>query len=181
MKLDEVSFTGKICIIDIPVRFAQSAISFRSLNSPTPQLFSLRSENTGIATPAPRHISSFDVRQRRPLIMADCESRNGIMRLLPPSYRLKLPSRSVIMNLYSEPIASSGSSIFHVGAVASFICTACSTFQLPNTAEPPTIASRSSWRSVGASTSRSIDLSAGFSIFQLPTRRRNTTSVKNDE
>ncbi len=38
-----------------PVAAAQSTMSFRSANSPTPKLRSERSENTGIATPAPRH------------------------------------------------------------------------------------------------------------------------------
>ncbi len=50
------SLTGKIWMSFRPARLAQSASGFKSVNSPTPKLFSLRRLKTGIATPAPRQL-----------------------------------------------------------------------------------------------------------------------------
>ena len=50
-----VSFNGNTWINFSPAEDAQSAINFRSVKSPHPKERLLRSENTGMLTPAPRH------------------------------------------------------------------------------------------------------------------------------
>ena len=49
-----VSLIGSTCTARIPTLAAQRTMCVKSVKSPTPQLRSLRSENTGITTPASR-------------------------------------------------------------------------------------------------------------------------------
>ena len=132
-----------------PVFTAKSTIFFMSLNSPTPKLSSVRSANTGTATPAPLHgrVGKRGCKSAR-TILVPVGGTSAKKWLGPSSHRrISLVFVSTMTNLYST-----GSWMFrdtdHQGKRASV--RRVTLFQLPRTLPVPTIPTDSSLRTSGA-------------------------------
>ena len=162
----------------MPESAAQSAISSRSRKSPAPKSLSLRSENTGMATPEPCHHRSRPRKQSSSDWVACC-----ISRLYPSSHAVTSPVvLSRTMNLYSAPItAFAGRLISQYGNEESFIGRALTVSQLPNAGLEPANAISSEGNTTGASTrTRNSPWSGGGSGADGSVRRK-IQSVKADD
>ena len=179
-----VSLTGSICMIFIPVATAQSTISLRSRKSPTPKSLSLRSENTGIATPAPRHLSADDLYSSQSITTAvSLPACDGVryVRLNPLSHSTsRFVAVSMIINLYSKASGSfaRSSDTVHSGNLASFIMTAFAVSQLPRASDAPMTASECPGATIGADTLNVNEPRATTGALRPALSLRLMTSVK---
>ena len=148
-----VSLIGSSWSTRWPVAAAQSISSFRSWNSPTPNPASERSEKTGIAVPAPRHLRSGKRRYAAASTMCSpSPGRSFHARLGPSSHMIGVRVlRSAIRNLYSN-LCGASSRRSHSGnrlsSIGTIRCHPSSSLPLPATA------STSSGRRVGRTTRR---------------------------
>ena len=154
-----VSFIGSSCTNFCPVRTAQSTISFRSIKSPTPKSSSERRENTGIATPAPRHGVPPVLKCSPSTTTASCCRLSDLwiykVRLRPYSHAETSPESFFNdRNLYSAGNVREVTSIFtsHTGYPAPLMRTACLGSHCPIAGRLPDMASTSSGFTIGADT-----------------------------
>ena len=150
-----VSFTGSSWMRLWPVPAAQSTSSLRSLNSPTPKLSLLRSENTGMAVPAPRHGALPNTGSRSritiQLPLAGTSAKKWFGPVSQQTGRPVLASR--MTNLYSKGSFTSRNSDQRTPFSRFIGRNSC---QFPNSGPLPVIASTSPVRTCEAATTKAI-------------------------